>query len=175
MELSQAIALINHKKIPTTQTTTWADLGCGSGLFTNALAHLLKPGSKIFAIDKSISALKKIQLPNAIQIETIQANFITEDININNLDGILMANSLHYVKDKIALIHKLENYFKSSGCFLIVEYDTDKPNSWVPYPISFSLIKILFERVGYDSIKINELPSRYSHANIYGALILKKT
>lgn len=169
MELSQAISLINHKSFLNNQPTIWADLGCGSGLFTLALAYLLKPGSKIFAIDKNISTLKKLQSPN---IENLQADFITEELDIHNLDGILMANSLHYVKDKIAFIHKIEKYFKSDGSFLIVEYDMDKPNPWVPYPLSFASLEILFGKLGYNFVdKINELPSRYNRAKIYSVFI----
>lgn len=172
MELSEAISLINHTSIHNNQPTTWADLGCGTGLFTTALAQLLKPGSKIFAVDKNISPLKKLQSPNNITIEKLQAEFVTEELNIHNLDGILMANSLHYVKAKIAFIHEIEKYFKSEGCFLIVEYDLDKPNPWVPYPLSFASLKFLFEKLGHHSVeKIKELPSRYNRAKIYSAFI----
>ena len=83
-----------------------------------------------------------------------------------------MANSFHYVKDKITLIHKLENYLSPSPQFLIVEYDTENANQWVPYPIGFKSLEKLFIGAGYKSvIKINEMPSVFRREMMYGVLI----
>ncbi len=38
----------------------WADLGCGTGTFTRALADLLPPGSSIAAMDRDASALEQV-------------------------------------------------------------------------------------------------------------------
>ena len=40
--------------------TSWADLGCGDGTFTLALAELLADGSVIHAVDLDASALSAI-------------------------------------------------------------------------------------------------------------------
>ena len=174
MELNQAIDLIKHQKVFNATKTSWADLGCGSGLFTNALGHMLVPGSTIFAVDNNIDALRRIQQLNNISIAKIKADFISDALSLNALDGILMANSLHFVKDKIEFIRKVEGYFKKPGCFLIVEYNTDKPTSWVPYPISFRSLQQLFESIQYSSIrKIHEVPSQLNQAKIYSSLITK--
>lgn len=172
MELSKAISLIQHPGIPNNKTNIWADLGCGSGLFTTALATLLAPDSMIYAVDTNVDALRGIKQPKDISIEKIKEDFIKDDLKLNNLDGILMANSLHFVKDKISFIKKTDRYFAVLGCFLIVEYDMETPNTWVPYPISFHYLKMLFEKRGYESVeKINEISSRYNRAGIYSALI----
>ena len=47
----EALALIDTPYLRSTTPTHWADLGCGSGTFTLALADLLAPGSIIEAID----------------------------------------------------------------------------------------------------------------------------
>ena len=47
MQLTEAIKLIQHKGILQTEPQTWADLGCGAGLFTQALASLLHENSTI--------------------------------------------------------------------------------------------------------------------------------
>jgi ubiquinone/menaquinone biosynthesis C-methylase UbiE len=174
MELSEAIELIKNKNIPSAEQTVWADLGCGSGLFTHALAHLIKPDSKIYTVDKNADTLKRLQKPAVVIIEKICADFINDELNLHNLDGIIMANSLHYVQDKNAFIHKIAKCLKADGSFLVVEYDTDLSNSWVPYPLSYQSLKSLFEKTGYSSInKLHELPSRYNRAKIYAALIKK--
>jgi ubiquinone/menaquinone biosynthesis C-methylase UbiE len=175
MQLKDAIALLQHKNIDPSVTQTWTDLGCGSGLFTSALASLLQSGSIIYAVDRNLSALNKITSSNKVFIKPIAADFIEDPLDFNELDGILMANSLHYVKDKPAFIHKIISYLKPGGCFLIVEYDTDKPvSTWVPYPVSFQTLTKLFGAADYTSaIKLHEQPSLYNRGNIYSAIVTK--
>jgi hypothetical protein len=44
--------------------------------------------------------------------------------------------------------------------FLIVEYDMNNANRWVPYPLSFRYLKQLFQKSGYCLIeKLREYPS----------------
>jgi ubiquinone/menaquinone biosynthesis C-methylase UbiE len=172
MELSEAIKLINHKSLPRTSKTIWADVGCGSGLFTHALASQLASGSTIYAVDKDGQALKKLQPPLNVSMEKIELDFIRDEINLYDLDGIVMANSLHFVQDKISFLQKLKKCFKAGGSFLIVEYDIDVPNPWVPFPVSRHSLQRLFEQLGYGTIhKIHEVPSRYNRANIYSVWI----
>jgi ubiquinone/menaquinone biosynthesis C-methylase UbiE len=129
----------------------WADLGCGSGTFTHALKGLLPAGSRLTAIDKA---------PQRLPVNFVLADFEKDELPLKRLDGILMANSLHYVADKEKLIKKLEKYFLEHPAFLIVEYDTNRGNRWVPYPLSFDLLNQLFTGLGYTSVsKLSSLPS----------------
>jgi len=174
MELNQAIELIKNENINSAKQTSWADLGCGSGLFTQALAHLLEPRSKIFAVDKNIYALNKLKHVNNMTIEKVRADFITDKLDFNNLDGILMANSFHFVRNKIEFIVKTEQYLKANGYFLFVEYDTDSHNPWVPYPVSYNSLVHLFKEHKYNGVeKLNQLPSRYNRSTIYSALVIR--
>lgn len=97
MELTEAIELIKNKYIGQESNSFWADLSSGTGLFSYALANLLPTGSIIYAIDKSAATLKNLPNPNNIIIEQQQLDFIIDELNLPNLNGILMANSLHYV------------------------------------------------------------------------------
>ncbi|MDN3548370.1 class I SAM-dependent methyltransferase [Mucilaginibacter aquaedulcis] len=164
MKQIDAMALIKNG-IDVDRQQHWADLGCGNGTFTEALFHLLPKGSSIEAVDQEIQHL-------GIPVNFIQANFETDNLVLPPLDGILMANSLHYIKDKKKLIHKLESYFVNDRNFLIVEYDTDVANPWVPYPFSFQSITTLFTELGYNRInKLGSQSSIYKRAEIYAALI----
>ncbi|MEO5683555.1 MAG: class I SAM-dependent methyltransferase [Chitinophagaceae bacterium] len=174
MTLQDAIALINNNDITNKSAARWADLGCGSGLFTYALANLLQKGSTVYAADKSPVILQPQRNPNKIHINSLLMDFTKEPFPFDRLDGILMANSLHYVADKIDFIAGIEKQLASHGVFVIVEYDTDKANKWVPYPASCKTLKTIFSRAGYNSFsKLHELPSIYNSSHIYAALIKK--
>ena len=172
MELRHALRLIDHPFISPTTPAIWADLGAGRGLFTYALASKLAGGSKIFAVDKQVKISKERLWEGKVEIENIQADFTSAKFNIGPLDGILMANSLHFVSDKNSFITQIRTALKDTGCFLIVEYDMSISNKWVPYPIGFQSLKQLFSKLGYQFLeKIQEYPSKYQRANIYSVLI----
>ena len=173
MLVNEAVELIRTDVLVKPGIQTWADLGCGKGTFTSALADLLPQGSKIYAVDRNNSFLNKIPQSEDVKIEKLEKDFIKDNLP-GNLDGILMANSFHYVKDKDSFIKKIEKKFKSVALFLILEYDMDISNPWVPFPISFNSLKLFFKNEGYASIKkLNERTSIYRRANIYSALIKK--
>ena len=105
MEIKEAIRLIEPALSVKARHAQWADLGCGSGTFTIALSHLLGADSKIYAVDKQS---QNIHSPNGVEIEFVKADFSNETLPISNLQGIMMANSLHYVKDKSSLIERIK-------------------------------------------------------------------
>ena len=172
MELNQAITLLQHPAIIKNDKQVWADLGSGEGLFSRALASLLAAGGTIYAVDQNKSALQRIKRQETVMIKPIYADFVKDDLAFHDLNGILMANALHFVQDKTTLIKKLAGYCRAEHSFLIVEYDTDTPNPWVPYPLSFISLKQFFHQCGYTSVdKIHEVPSLYGRSKIYSAII----
>ena len=171
MKIEDAITLLKHPLIETRSSTTWADFGCGAGLFTNALAGLLSPGSKIYAVDKNIAAFQTANFPSHIEIEKRQADFTSGELNFSHLSGILMANSLHFVLNKKEFLNKLVPMFDGNRRLLIVEYDMDQANRWVPYPLSYQSIQKLLKSSGYSHIeKIHAVPSRYNSSEIYSVI-----
>lgn len=173
MKLADAIKLLHPARPQLSNKTLWADLGCGNGLFTQALASVIDPGSIIYSVDTSQSVLNQVPGEyNGQTITKVHANFVTDHLPFEKLDGILMANSLHFVADKKLFLQKLHNYLQSDHCLLIVEYDTDKANRWVPYPVSFSSLPGLFNVTdGYSVTKLNEHPSVYNNGKMYSALV----
>ncbi|HWJ02472.1 MAG TPA: class I SAM-dependent methyltransferase [Verrucomicrobiae bacterium] len=173
MELSAALRLIRHEQLLAYPSASWADLGCGTGFFTSALAQLLPEGSTVYAVDKSRAALAQVSPPpKGIRIETMIADFTAEDLSLPLLDGILMANSLHYVPEQPAFLARAQKWLKAEGCFLVVEYDTHRANPWVPYPVPYSSLAHLFYPLSYKNIqKLGEHPSHYQPAPIYSALV----
>ncbi|MGI8607677.1 MAG: class I SAM-dependent methyltransferase [Candidatus Dormibacteria bacterium] len=82
----------------------WADLGAGRGAFTLALAELLGAGGSITAVDRDRRALRELSESMAArfpstELEVVAGDF-TRDHGIDDLDGVVMANSLHFLRDK---------------------------------------------------------------------------
>jgi ubiquinone/menaquinone biosynthesis C-methylase UbiE len=109
---------------------------------------------------------------SGVDLEVLKTDFTLESFPKNNFDGILIANALHYVENKTKFIEELKKTLKSSGSLIIIEYETEHSNPWVPYPIPFISCKDLFIKAGYSSIrKVGKRPSRSGYKNIYCCLI----
>ena len=161
MSLEEAIQLIarDYSEMP----QSWVDLGCGKGLFTYALASYLPRESNILAVDQTHQHLHG---HDHVDITFERLNFEVEDLPFDNLDGVLMANSLHYVKDQAGFIDRIKRKMKPSASFVIVEYDTDRANRWVPYPVSFDKSQKLFTALGSIQ-KLREKRSIYGSGILY--------
>jgi SAM-dependent methyltransferase len=170
MQLAQAVELIKHPVDP--KHNMWADIGCGDGLFTNALSELLVKDSLIYAVDKNRRALSKVSVKDGIQLKLVELNFIEDKLPLENLSGILMANAFHYVKNKEEFIQKCIDCLGDDGYFVLVEYDRDISNSWVPYPVRFTSLEKLFSTFNYTVRKLHQVPSRFSGL-MYSALVEK--
>jgi Methyltransferase domain len=167
MYLSEATELIRTDKIAGIGAQTWCDLGCGTGTFTLALATLLPRGSVIHAMDKDEASLA--QIPDRYQNVTIHKEVVDldkSDLALPALDGMLMANFLHYIKQQGAFV---ERFGALSERLLIVEYDGREPNQWVPYPLGFSALRSLLLQRGFTGVaKVGSRPSRFGGV-IYSA------
>jgi len=175
MELTTATHLIEGGVDKQLGTQTWGELGAGNGLFTKALASLLDPKSEIYAIDKDLASLRQIPDElNQVTIKKSTKDFSKEEITEDPFDGILMANSLHYVQNQSALLIQLSHLLKPNGRMILIEYDMDKANPWVPYPISYSNMIKLANSGGFESVtRLGETPSAYNRANIYSVVFKK--
>lgn len=174
MNLDQAVKLINQKVSIFEDTHTWADLGCGTGLFTQALAQLLAEGSIIHAVDTNKDALLNLPQVNPIQINTHVFNFEEEAWPFRDLDGVLMANSLHYVEEKRHFLEQIQQYLQPSHNLLFIEYEMDSPNAWVPYPIRYAVLSQTLMELGYQVVsKLGERPSIFGRTQMYAALAQK--
>jgi len=145
----------------------WADFGAGSGAFTLALSDLIGLGAEIYAIDKDRAGLGRLERSHREHFGTsqnlhlVRADF-TGALSLPPLDGIVMANSLHYFKDQIKLLRHVQSFLKLNGALLLVEYNADSGNLWVPYPLSFETYCGLAPRAGFSEPRLlATVPSRF--------------
>lgn len=154
----------------------WADLGCGDGTFTRALAQLLAAGSVVHAVDLDNAALANMPAERGgVKIVTHRADFMRQPWPFDErLDGILMANSLHYVREQEAFVRECGERLKDDGRFVIVEYDFERPNRWVPYPVSRRGLSALFGAAGYAApVWLGTRASVYQRGEMYAAMIAR--
>jgi SAM-dependent methyltransferase len=143
----------------------WADLGAGEGAFTLALAELLGPGAHITAVDTDARALRAI----GHGVETRVADF-TKSLDLHDLDGIVMANSLHFVRNKAPVLESVRDMLRPGGRMIVVEYSTDRGNPWVPYPFTYATWVRMAEAAGLQGTEqLHSVPSRYFES-MYSAL-----
>jgi SAM-dependent methyltransferase len=156
---------------------TWVDLGSGTGAFTLALADLLGPGGRIFSVDRDAAALRQQSIAMAarfpeVALEQRVADF-TADLGLVALDGIVMANALHFQRDRDAVAGHVLAMLRPGGRFVLVEYDADRGNPWVPYPLSFARWQAMATAAGFDEPQLlGRVPSRFLGA-IYSALAIR--
>jgi ubiquinone/menaquinone biosynthesis C-methylase UbiE len=135
----------------------WADLGAGEGAFTLALSELLGPQARIVAVDRDATALRAL----GGRFEKRVADF-TGPLDLEGLDGVLMANSLHFVKDKDAVLRGVHAMLRPGGRLIVVEYGTDRGNPWVPYPFTYDRWVGMAARAGFEGTRLlATVPSRW--------------
>lgn len=153
---------------------TWADLGSGTGAFTLALAELLGPGAILHAVDRDRGALRDLEramsarFPGVI-LRPVVGDF-TLSLDLPPLAGIVMANSLHFHRDREAVARHVIGWLRPGGRLLVVEYDADTGNTWVPHPFSYRTWVELAGRIGLRDVRLlGRVPSRFLGA-IYSAV-----
>lgn len=144
----------------------WADLGSGTGAFALALADLLGPGATIYSVDRDGGALReqerelRARFPG-VALHARVADF-TRPLDLPPLDGVVMANSLHYARDKAPVLALVRGYLKPGGRLLVVEYNADRGNPWVPYPMSYPAWERTATAAGFGETRLlARVPSRF--------------
>ena len=146
---------------------TYADFGAGGGAFTLALRELVGSDSIIYAVDKDRSALRELENSHRARFNTTRnpillPNDFSRPLDLPPLDGIVMANSLHFFKDKEKILRHVREFLRPNGALLIIEYNVDSGNMWVPYPFTFKTYGKLVTSAGFGEPRLlAEAPSRF--------------
>lgn len=136
----------------------WADFGAGGGAFTLALRELVGSEADIYAVDRDRARLRELEQAHRLRFgEAAHLHLVAADFSRGlqtpraaTLDGILMANSLHFFKDKGTILRHVRTFLKPNGLLLLVEYNVDSGNFWVPHPLSFEAFRTLAPRAGFS-------------------------
>ena len=154
----------------------WADIGSGGGAFTLALADLIGASGTIYSVDKDRGALREQERRMHARFPATTVHYriadYTERLDLPPLDGVVMANSLHFQRKKDAVVRLVRGILRPDGRLILVEYDTDRGNRWVPYPLSYRTWEAVASRNGFASTTLlMTVPSRFL-GQIYSAASL---
>jgi tRNA A58 N-methylase Trm61 len=152
----------------------WADFGSGTGAFTLALAELIGPTGVIHSIDRDATALKQQERSLRDRFPDTSVHYhladFTRPIDLPPLDGLVMANALHFHRQPEPIVQRLKSYLKPNGRWLLVEYNVEQGNGAVPYPISFRRWEQLAQQAGFQHTRLLATrPSRFLK-EIYSAV-----
>jgi ubiquinone/menaquinone biosynthesis C-methylase UbiE len=159
----------------------WGEFGSGRGAFTLALAELIGSTGVIYSIDKDSSALKDQQraVRRHFMGQEPSINYWTADytkpLDLPSLDGLLMANSLHFQRDKKLILKLILEYLSPGGHLILVEYNIHQGNPWVPYPIPYLEWEQLAQECGLVKTRMLAVRPSRSMKEIYSAASIKPT
>jgi SAM-dependent methyltransferase len=129
------------------------DLGAGTGLLSHALARLLGPSGRVYAIDRDTAALSvlhtSLQDPGDASAEVlpIPGDFLHLDtldaLTRVLFDGALLANALHFAPDASQVLRSIVHRLRGNGRVVIVEYDRRSASRWVPFPVPVERLEAL--------------------------------
>lgn len=148
---------------------SWVDLGAGSGTFTRALVGLLGPESRVYAIDRDADAVASLSTwaaTHAPRVTALVAD-LSRAIDLDGLigtsvDGILVANALHFIRDAEEVLAQLATSLRPGGRLVLVEYDQREASRWVPYPVPISRLPSLAAAAGLSPFTVTaSRPSMY--------------
>ena len=158
----------------------WADFGSGQGAFTLALAELIGPEGLIISVDSDQGSVK-------VQKDALHARFperppksmlymvadFTQSLDVPPLDGLVMANSLHFQRLQDKIVQQVHAYLRPGGCFIVVEYNLSRGNPWIPFPVPFSTLKELANRNGFTGTRLLATRPSRVWGEIYSAIAFK--
>ncbi|MQA91425.1 MAG: methyltransferase domain-containing protein [Gemmatimonas sp.] len=149
----------------------WADLGAGTGTFTKALVAILGESGSVVAVDRdpgAVAALQRLARADgsgaritgaAGDLDRLTA---IPELEGSELDGVLFANSLHYLAEPEGALRSASDLVHEGGRVVIIEYERERSNPWVPHPLPLRRLRALAERAGLQPPEVvARRPSAY--------------
>lgn len=106
-----------------------ADVGAGSGYFTLRLAEAVGTGGRVLALDIRQEMLDHIAArTRAAQLENVELRLVSADdpqLEPGSCDLILMVDTMHYVKDRVAYARRLRAALAPGGRVAIIDFRFD--------------------------------------------------
>ena len=139
----------------------WADLGAGEGAFTLALADAARSGRSHHRGRRGRAARCAASRMRGVEIIAWRISRGRSDLRTST--ACVMANSLHFVRDKKPVLEAVRGMLRPGGRLIVVEYGTDRGNPWVPHPFTLRDAGRRWRlEAGFEGTRLlRTVPSRY--------------
>ena len=149
----------------------WVEFGAGFGTYILALHTFLENGW-IVALEleqKRVNFLEELVKTQGLSdVFIIRGDFYDAPLQTNSMDGILLANVLHFSSDLRDVLMEACRVLRANGVMIIVEYVVSSPLPWVPYPLpKQKLVRFLNENAFQDIHLLAEDHRTYSITAVY--------
>ncbi len=125
----------------------------------------------IVSVDRDARALREQEQVMAERFPGVRLARAVADFRyampLPALDGIVMANALHFIPrtEQVEAVRRLVSHLRPGGRFLVVEYDAERGNPWVPHPFRPATWQRMAAEAGLaDTREIGRVPSRWMGA-----------
>jgi SAM-dependent methyltransferase len=85
------------------------------------------------------------------KLDEIELGIREKDFNIIRVKP---GDSNPHHPDKLTILRSVRSFLKPDGLLLIVEYNVDSGNPWVPYPLTFETWRALALRAGFNEPRL---------------------
>ena len=149
-----------------------ADIGAGEGYFSIPIAKAVGPGGKVYASDIDKNALQKlVEKYKSTQLEnicTIIGKPTDPLLPENEVDIILVVNTIHLIDDCTIFMENAVKALKPDGKVVIVQWDAEKMSHEYPYIFeeAFSMSTAL-RKIYNSGLEVEEILTFLPVQNIY--------
>jgi SAM-dependent methyltransferase len=142
-----------------------ADIGAGSGYYTERMADAVGPTGKVYATDIQQGMLdilrRRMALRKLTNVEPVLGAVDDPKLPANSLDLAIMVDVYHELSEPQAFVRRLRTSLKPSGRLVLLEFRKEDPS--VPirpeHKMSIAEVKAELEPEGFRlSTVLNDLP-----------------
>lgn len=134
---------------------TFADIGCGTGLFTVSAAKICSEDVKIYAIDvceEMLSEVEKRAFESGYHnIQTVKSDEYDFKLDDESVDFVLICTVLHEIDDKARFLREAARICRPDGTVAIIEFNETQTLFGPPlsHRLSRSQVKNLIADAGF--------------------------
>jgi SAM-dependent methyltransferase len=127
----------------------------------------------VYAVDRDARAIQRLEglatSSSTATVVALRADFA--DLHeLPELDGALMANSLHFVRDQAGALRGVVTRLRPGGRLVLVEYEGRRASPWLPFPVPLARFERLAAEVGLSAPTVmGQRPSRFG-GELYAAV-----
>ena len=144
------------------------DVATGTGLVARSAIDVLREPPAVVGLDSSGGMLRKAR--RTLTSPLVQGRAEALPFRSDRFDLLSMGYALRHVAELEVTFREFLRVLKPGGRLLIVEYNADRGNMWVPYPFSYPTWEVLARQNGFSGTQLlATVPSRF-FGEIYSAV-----